>query len=407
MNKLKLEDSVNAFAAENLAYYQQWLFDEPLYISTAHTARMQSLQQVMFTLVKYFVENYQDYSELMPVSDKANQVMALFRNKAYLPGTYRTDFVYDENQQVKLIEITCRFALNGMFLPAVMNLHSQSFVAKTHPNHSLSTPYTNIYAYLDELRKGAGHIVILKGSDTRNESKIYKGIYQETGITVSELHHDDIEANLVLLEGAWIVSELALDEILSLDLDVIKFLASQNVINDFRTVFLLHDKRFFSVLGDEDFQKAALTAEERRFFNAYYVPTYCAERHPDIVAEAKANKNAWILKHRALGKSQSIFAGIVTKQAEWDEILDTSNLDDYVLQAWVPQKTYAASVKGTPYNDYITGTLLFFDNNFFGFGDFRTSSFPITNVVDHRKASCVIMSEQDMESIQPKIAITS
>ena len=125
------------------------------------------------------------------------------------------------------------------------------------------------------------------------------------------------------------------------------------------------------------------------------------------MAKARSNKNGWILKHRALGKSQSVYAGIVTDEEVWSTVLNEANLEDYVLQEWIPQRRHQGEIQGEPYQDFLTGTLIFFDDNFFGFGDFRTSSHPVTNVVDHRKASSVIVSEEDIERLRPNIAICS
>ena len=407
MNNATLETAVQQFVKDNIEYYQQWLFDEPVYLSSAHIVRLQRLQHILLKLIRGFVEQYEAYCHLMPVSTKVRNVLDIFSERPYYPGTYRTDFVYAENQQVKLIEITCRFALNGIFLAAVIRQHTTNFLKRDHPDLKIVDLYQPIFEYLEQLRSGAKTLVVLQGADTRNESKIYQDIYKEMGVSVHLLQYTELKENLNLLEESWVVSELSMDEILSLDKDIIQNLAALNIINDFRTIFLVHDKRFFSVLGDTELQSALLSQEEIDFFKNFYVNTYNANQHPDIVAKARSNKNGWILKHRALGKSQSVYAGIVTDEEVWSTVLNEANLEDYVLQEWIPQRRHQGEIQGEPYQDFLTGTLIFFDDNFFGFGDFRTSSHPVTNVVDHRKASSVIVSEEDIERLSPNIAICS
>ena len=73
-----------------------------------------------------------------------------------------------------------------------------------------------------------------------------------------------------------------------------------------------------------------------------------------------------------------------------------------ILQEWIPQKRITGKIKGEKFEDFVTGTLLYFDDNYFGMGDFRTSSHPVTNKVDHRKACSLIRAsntELDLATI--------
>ena len=76
---------------------------------------LRRVQQLYLKCIRHFVENYDRYREWMPVSARVGEILALCRGKPYRPGTYRTDFVIDEANQIRLIETTCRFAMNGYF----------------------------------------------------------------------------------------------------------------------------------------------------------------------------------------------------------------------------------------------------------------------------------------------------
>ena len=82
-----------------------------------------------------------------------------------------------------------------------------------------------------------------------------------------------------------------------------------------------------------------LTEEEITFFKRFYIPTYTANEAVDVWEIAKENKNDWIIKHRALGKSQQIYAGLVTPLEEWLAVFESSDFKDMTLQEWIPQKT--------------------------------------------------------------------
>ena len=65
------------------------------------------------------------------------------------------------------------------------------------------------------------------------------------------------------MKDALVISEIGLNEIVLLSDSDLELLAASNLINDFRTVFTAHDKRFFELLNNETIQRAALDASER------------------------------------------------------------------------------------------------------------------------------------------------
>lgn len=394
-----LKDSVNVFVNERFDYYDQWILDEPIIFSEKYNTELKKVQQIMFKMIHEFVGNYKAYKNLMPVSNKVEQVLDLFFSKPYKIGTYRTDFVFDDKQQVKLIEITCRFALNGMFLSSVLNKKASDYLESELPGLEFIDNYSSIFSKFETYLEGTNSITVLVGADTRNESKIYQSIFERAGYSVEFINYKSIADNLDKIRASWIISELSFDEILSIDYAILKELSSLKISNDFRTVFLVHDKRFFDVLGNKEIQEKVLSQSEITLFDRYYIPTYCYNENSTKWTDAKWNKNNWIIKHRALGKSQEVYAGIVTSEDEWLSLFNSPHLHDLVLQEWIPQKTVENKLKEERINDYITGTLLFFDDNYFGFGDFRTSSYPITNKKDHRKAAGIIIKDLDQLSI--------
>jgi hypothetical protein len=155
------------------------------------------------------------------------------------------------------------------------------------------------------------------------------------------------------------------------------------------------------VLCNEDFQNRILDQKERKFLNHFLIPTYTYIQGNENVRGgtskiarqawyyARRDKESWLLKHCLLGKSEKVFAGCHCTQEEWHNLFESGEIQNMVLQPFIKQKTVEASIKDDHYNDYVTGTLLCFDNNFFGPGLFRTSSFDVTNKVDDRKiAQC-------------------
>ena len=392
---MTLKDSVEIFVKEQIDYFNQWILDEPIFISERCNDDLGRLQKIMHKLIYEFVTNYSSYKFLMPVTPEVERIIKLFNSKPYKIGTYRTDFVFDSERQVKLIEITCRFAMNGIFSSSILNQSAQNYIDNQKISCQMIDIYSPIFKKLNAYLEGVDSIVVLKGSDLRNESKIFTAIFERIGLKIRQVHYSEIISNLNEMQNSWIISELSFDEILSIDFNTLEALMPLNVMNDFRTVFLIHDKRFFDVLGNSILRKNVLNEEEILFFDRYYIPTFSYDTNAKYWKEARLNKDKWILKHRALGKSQDIYAGIVTEQEEWEKLFQSDKVKEMVLQKWIKQTTYKNTLKGEPINDYLTGTLLYFDNNYYGLGDFRTSSFPVTNKVDHRKMAGLILTKDN------------
>jgi len=389
---MKLEKAIQSFVDERKPYYKQWMYDEPIVISNARFERLSRVQVIMNKLINEFVCNYSTYKHLMPVEKETERILNHFQSKPYTIGTYRTDFVFDKNNQEKLIEITCRFALNGIFISFLMEDVALDYLKNGHQIETIH-PQKKILNHLKSYLNNSNKIVLLKGSDKKNESKIFVPIFEKAGYDLQEIHYKDLPSNHQLISDGLIISELTFDEILSLNDKTLELLSNSNLLNDFRTIILIHDKRFFAVISDLNLQERALTKEERIFFSDFHIPTYCFnEQTKNLWENAKSNKNDWIIKHRSLGKSQQIYAGNVLSQTEWEDLFSNEAiLSEMVLQRWVSQKTIKGRIGDLEFEDYITGTLLFFDDNYFGFGDFRTSSFPVINKKDHRKATSIIL----------------
>lgn len=388
-----LAQAVRQFVDEKAGYYWQWVFDNPFIISQERDQDFHRIQKIIYSLACEFVERYWSYKDLMPLSEKAERVLEIFRSKPYQPGTYRTDFVFDSHGTPRLIEITCRFALNAFFESAIYYKFALRASTSQFPNTRFSHREESLFPYLESLYSGNDEILVLKGSDAKNSSRIFLKIFQDTGIPVTEIHYSDLALHQGRLKNAWVISELTLDEIESLTDSVLETLSESNLINDYRTVFLLHDKRFFHVIQDPELQRACLSEADRDFISQHLIPTYRYGVAPECWNAAQRHREEWILKPCSLGKSQGIYAGALTSEKDWEKLFHSPEISNFVLQQWVPQRQWSGTVQQKEYSDYITGTLLFLNNEYFGFGPMRASSYPISNVVDDRKIATIALAQ--------------
>jgi hypothetical protein len=239
-------------------------------------------------------------------------------------------------------------------------------------------------------------LYVLRGKDHRNEDKYLLPIFENAGFPARIIEFEDIPNNMRLLKNAAVVGELAHEELCALPREVLEKIIHSNLINDLRTVFLIHDKRFFSVLGNDDFLCAAMSREEAERFHAHLVPTYAWNDRRDVWEQARQNKNDWIIKPRALGKGIGVQAGLFCDDVTWRAFFLQDNASDLTMQPYIHQAMIHGQIgdEVRP-KDYAVGTLLFFDDNFFGPGFFRASSHPVTNQGDDRKIAPVVAALVD------------
>ncbi|UYO99187.1 hypothetical protein OF820_08885 [Oceanotoga sp. DSM 15011] len=371
-------------------YYSNWTYDKPIGITIDTNSELKRTQQIMYKLINYFVANYEKYEFIMPISTRAKEILNFCKRKKYEIGTYRTDFVIDELNSIKLIEITCRFALNGFIRSGFVNALSENFIIE-NGNFDIFDQYSSFYDHLLEYFGDFKRICVVEGDNSsKNESKVLIPLFKSAGYEVSILNKYNIEDNLNELNNSAIFLELSHEELFSLSNKTINKLIDSKILNDLRTVILVHDKRMFSLLSDESFQREVLSEEDMEFFNDKVVKTYTRKQRKDLWEEAKNNKDNWILKPSVLGMGINVFAGNLLSDSDWNKIFDSELIEDMILQPYIKQKKFKGTVKGVYHLDYVAGTMLNFGNNYFGAGLFRASSYPITNKVDDRKISSVV-----------------
>ncbi len=372
-------------------YFKPWTYTHPLLIRPRTDQQVARLQKIMYKIISHFVNHYPQYESLMPLDDKAKRVLHFFKDKEYYPGSYRTDFIIDENLQFKLIEITCRFALNGFWLSGFMEGMTEEYCRQRNIPHEIR--YESFLRYLHRRMVGK-EIVILSHKGKSEESRHYQSILEDAGMNVRKIYLEETEEELKNIEHKFFITEFNQEDYFQLSDFALEQLAKAEIINDLRTVFLIHDKRFFSILGNADIRNAILSEEEIELLDQFYIPTYSYGQHEDQWKAAEQNKDSWILKHKHLGKSASVYAGPVTDEKEWKQLFEQGEIENMVLQPFIKQPTFKGTVGDVQHQDYIVGTMLFFDNYYFGLGIFRASSHPVTNVVDDRKVMHRYLGEE-------------
>ena len=380
----RLRTAFDALKGPQVAYFQGFTFDTPIVMSTPLAADMQALGLVLYKAIRHMLDHYRDYLHLLPRDEHDLRIFEICDRYPHPVGTFRTDFVIDEQNHIRVIEMTTRQPLNGFL--------TSGFVREIAMEQAVSCGlvqivdlYPAFFDYLQDYIGDARHVCVIKGNERLEEFRFYPGMFEHAGMPCHVIPIADLPGKAELLSGAWVVEELTFDEIRAFPLDIIEQLARCRLHNAIKSLMISHDKAFLSVLCNPEFTSEALNPAETALLGRYLVPTYNYGSSAKVWDMAYNNKDEFILKHRLKGKSEDLFAGCLTKEAEWKQLFTPERLQNMVLQPMIHQRQFTGRVGAEARNDYAAGTLLYFNQEFFGPGMYRSSSLPVSGFRDFRK----------------------
>lgn len=380
--------------SELIPYYRSWCHDCPMVVSTERDNELHQMQKVLYKVCQYYVHHYQEYLDIIDYDQKVLDILAASEKNPYLAGTFRPDYLLCENGELKICEITSRFFGNGYFLSYFMEHAGAVFAAKARLTDYRSY-FEEFLEYMADMLGDYKKLCVLKSADKSDSIRLYVPFYEALGAKVTILEAEEIEDHRECMKDSMVVSALNQTDILNLSMETIQMMIDVRFRNDFRTVFLLHDKRFFRLFSMDRFTDQCLTKEEIVFLRNHTVTTYLPSLDSDVFRDARYNKDKYIMKHARLGKSERVYAGCLCSEEEWESLFLSDDLKDMILQPFMKQKLYPTIYKGEQLDDYVAGTILCVDDRYFGTGLFRTSTRPVINQTDAHKVAPVITDQMD------------
>lgn len=397
--KIDIRKGFDAVKSEYIQYFKKYTYEHPLVMSVETNDEMRRLGQVLHKAIRHMLDHYRDYLHIMPRSERDLEILAVCDRHPFRVGTYRTDFVIDESDHIHIIEMTTRQPLNGYFTSGFFREIALE-QAQELSIGGIVDAYPGFFEYLEGYIGDARHVCVIKGNNKLEEINIYPAIFENAGIPCHIIPIADLPQKLDMLKDAWVIEELNFPEIRSFPLDIIDALAECRLHNSIKTLLFTHDKRFYQVLNQPAFLADALAPSEREILKKYMVPTYVYGDHPQEWEEAYRNKDGYILKHQLKGKCVDVYAGLLTEDSVWKSLFVPETAAELVLQPFIAQKRFDGLVGDEPRNDFAAGTLLYFNQEYFGPGLYRTSSLPVSGLKDFRKIAQLVAR---IEEIPPGI----
>ncbi len=381
--------------AEKTDYFHHWYHAKPMLITSERRDELRRMQALLYKCIVYMAEHYREWvPKYMPLDNKVMEILDRQSRYPFRAGAYRPDYLISEEGKLLLVEITSRFFGHGIWggYPSVVKAEQ---MMAANPGVSWENRYNELLTYMRDIIPAGSPIYVLKSSDKTGEIALYKKFYEYYGHEVTIYEAAEVEEHIdQWSHNAVVISALNQHDLLTFQMETLQAMIDARMLNDFRTIFLAHDKRFLRLIFVDEFTRECLTEEETKFLREHTIPTYMYSCHPEKWKDALTHKDQYILKPYDLGKSVGLYAGEMTDEETWKKSLEASEKGGFILQPFIKQRTYPCEWEGKHYDDYVCGLMLCMDDRYFDSGMFRTSSAPVTNKVDDRKM-CVIHSDDE------------
>ena len=381
--------------AEKTDYFHHWYHAKPMLITSERRDELRRMQALLYKCIVYMAEHYREWvPKYIPLDNKVMEILDRQSRYPFRAGAYRPDYLISEEGKLLLVEITSRFFGHGIWggYPSVVKAEQ---MMAANPGVSWENRYNELLTYMRDIIPAGSPIYVLKSSDKTGEIALYKKFYEYYGHKVTIYEAAEVEEHIEQWShNAVVISALNQHDLLTFQMETLQAMIDARMLNDFRTIFLAHDKRFLRLIFVDEFTRECLTEEETKFLREHTIPTYMYSCHPEKWKDALTHKDQYILKPYDLGKSVGLYAGEMTDEETWKKSLEASEKGGFILQPFIKQRTYPCEWEGKHYDDYVCGLMLCMDDRYFDSGMFRTSSAPVTNKVDDRKM-CVIHSDDE------------
>ena len=373
-------------------YFFNWYFDRPMVISKERDMELHRVQQLLAKCLHFYADHYEEYLDLIPYDEKILHILDMVKDKKYVLGTFRPDYIIGADGRIQICEITSRFFGNGYFLSFFADKKGRE-LAKASGYEVRDDRMESMLAYYARMADGFSRISVVKSSDKSDSIRLYVPFYRALGKPIRVFEYDEISANIDWIKDSLILSALNQKDILTMPDDILEVMTQTARYNDFRTVFLAHDKRLFSLFFMDSFTDRFLGKDDTAFLRDHVIPTYIYGQNDAVWEDARLNKNSYIIKHHCLGKSERVYAGCMTDENEWQAQWDSGAVREMILQPFITQRCTPNVWHGQSFMEYIAGTILSVDEEYFGTGLFRSSSLPVLNKGDDRKVGIVLADE--------------
>lgn len=290
------------------------------------------------------------------------------QQRPYKVGSFRPDLLIDSAGKHRLCEINARFTTNGYY---ITRQAEQAVCQLDGTDPQFPDPATTFDGF-----DPTEPIAFVKGREFGNDCHLMQlerpGLeFVDPGalrMVRGRLHGPGGRLRQVMLE-------LHQDEIEALPLEVVEGLADPDLrlLNDLRTIFLVHDKRFLTLLSDPALLAEFLPAEDAAWLQKRLIPTFSPDALPErLREEVRSGEAGYLVKPALAGKGEGIVFSDELSAEEWRAALDT--LDGHIVQPIVDQQLFRlqSALTGEAVEQPLVATFCCVNDRYLGPGIFRS-----------------------------------
>lgn len=342
-------------------------------------------------LIKAIDSIVQDYpsnkylQQVLPLKPRQLELVKFADKKAYELFYIRPDFlISDSSNDIKICEFNGRFTTNGLMAAYFLNeqMNKRFYHEKGIEIEQEVRGIINQYLKKFDIKKD---LFLLREEEVGEDLKLLKKYLVEIGGSVIDIKPSDLRLALngkIMAKGKiceQMIIELRQYEIDKIPINILYAIIDKvNYVNDIRTIYIVHDKRFFSLLSNEKIMNQYLNTKELAVLKKCIIPTFYA---PSIKKKLLQNKDDWVLKKYLGGKGEEMYLGKETNQQLFQKIINEKS-EEYIAQPFVKQKKSNFMINGKFISCNVVGMIMSLNRKYLGTGFFRVSPKSIISVTD-------------------------
>ncbi|KAF3907312.1 hypothetical protein ABW21_db0206003 [Orbilia brochopaga] len=400
-NKLRCTEFAEAQSGEGIAVFFDRTCALPIYTSAEFVHHIESISDTLHTAVTDIVSRWWDDGSILPstipLDPKVERILRRLNNEgpAWRTGSWRPDILVENYTEqsascpsIRICEINARFVFNGYFLNDGLSRYYGDDTSPVQP------AFAGFDQTFRQMFDSAAQIHVLKGKETGYDVHHLSTIYGKQLVVANDISRlrivkDGFKNRLVYAgedgetEITQVVLELHQDEILSLPEDIMWEVAIRTVVNDFRTIMFVHDKRMLGVVRQQlgDLQLRGVLSPEAATLLENSIAETCLPRTPGYERAVKSERGEnWLFKPAGSGKGAGIIFRHDVSEEEWQaSVSGPFSKVPHVLQRAIDQKRFDFYVPGEDRSSFgqvswfLIGTFFNVDGHFRGFGPWRSS----------------------------------
>ena len=359
----------------------------PVLVDHSQLEVFSRLSEILNSVIKKIVLNYfndKRIREIYQLDDELESILRLAESKPYQLGMYRPDFIFDQNGQLKICEIGCRYPINGWMLSYYTRQIFNTLLLINDNNNGTISEQPSFISTISNDLDSSKKLFYVHDIERGNEAYQFFDEITKQGFSINDISPKELE----ITNGKLTVNgETATQFVLEMDREELKTISqevlqgiidSEKCLNDIRTLILVHDKRILSVLYDEQIMLDYIEKEDYDFLKHFLIPSYTlnSEKIRHKVINSSSN---WVLKKNSGGRGIGIYVKNDCTPEIWNNVV-SKEWKNYMIQEYVDQKIFNLKQDDKTESINIVGLLLFYNAQSFGPGIFRGSSQSVINI---------------------------